>query len=149
MEKEFSNIRQLIEEHLSSINENTAEIQALFDYMQELESKVELVSQRLDQIELNQTRQKVRNIAPLNITEKKIFLVFYTEEMPLSYKEITEKTSIPIGMIPEAISSLMNKGIPFLRTSVNNQVFLRLHPQFKEIQAKENIVNLSLNSFLK
>ena len=43
MEYEFATIRHALEEHLSSINENTSEIQSLFDYLQEMEQKVEKV----------------------------------------------------------------------------------------------------------
>ena len=32
----FEQIRQVLEEHLNTINDNTAEIQALFDYLREL-----------------------------------------------------------------------------------------------------------------
>ena len=45
---EFHQVKQALEEHLNSINENTTEIQALFDYLQEMEIKVEKMSQRLD-----------------------------------------------------------------------------------------------------
>ena len=37
----FSNIRAALEEHLSAINENSNEIQALFDYLQDMESKID------------------------------------------------------------------------------------------------------------
>ncbi len=50
MKVDFTAIRQALEEHLSGINENTAEIQVLFDYVHELEVKFEKFSQRLDKL---------------------------------------------------------------------------------------------------
>ena len=150
MQKEFTAIRKMLEEHLSSINENTAEIQSLFDFLQELEVKVDKLSQRLDQAQLNSGLSSSKPvIAPLNHLERKIFLVLYTEESSLTYAEIAEKANLSPSIIPECISSLIQKGIPFRRSFFENQLFLGLDPQFKELQAKENIINLSLQSFLE
>ena len=85
----------------------------------------------------------------MNKVERKIFLILYTEEIPLSYKEIAIKAELPLMLVPESISTLINKGIPFKRTLYNNQLFLKLDPEFKELQAKENVVNLSLQSFME
>ena len=152
MEREFIKIRQALEEHLSAINENTTEIQALFDYLQEVEIKIEKMSQRLDALQLSSCDQPLSLkplVSPLNHIEKKVFLVLYTEETPLSYHEIANKAKLPFSIIPECISTLTTKGIPLLRSFYNDQLFLKLDPQFKEIQAKENLVNFSLQSFME
>ncbi len=146
MKKEFELIRSALEEHLSSINENTSEIQALFDYLHQLEKKIDSVSSRLDSLQLH---KEVKTISPLTQTEKKVFLIFYTEEAPISYNEIAEKTNLSLTIIQESIASLIEKGIPFIRSTFNDHVFLQLKPEFKERQAKENIINLSLQSFLE
>ena len=146
MSKKFDEIRNALEEHLSSINENTSEIQALFDYLHEMDVKIEKISQRLDLLQLD---TKKTQVAPLNQLEKKVFLTLYTEETPLSYKEISVKAEIPLSLVPECISSLVGKGIPFQRSLVNSQLFLSIDPKFKDIQAKENLVNLSLDSFIE
>lgn len=149
MKKDIAEIRKILEEHLASINENTSEIQALFDYLQELEIKIDKLSQRLDVTQLSQNQNLPKEITALSQTERKVFLVLYTEETPLSYKEIALRANIPMAIIPEVVSSLITKGIPFHRSIFNNQFFLKLEPQFKEKQAKENVVNLSLQSFLE
>ncbi|MEW5897096.1 MAG: hypothetical protein AB1668_05360 [Nanoarchaeota archaeon] len=148
--EEISNLKKLLQEHFNSINDNTAEIQSLFDYIQELEIKIDKLAQRLDKVQLTQGSPITRpSVFSLSQTEKKIFLVLYTEEIPLSCQEIAIKASLPLTIIPECISSLIGKGIPFQRSFFNNQLFFRLDPQFKEKQAKENIVNLSLQSFIE
>ena len=80
---------------------------------------------------------------------KKVFLVLYTEESPLSFQEIAGKAQLPVALISESISSLTSKGVPLVRSFFNDQQFVKLDPQFKEIQAKENVVNLSLQSFME
>ena len=146
---EFHNIRQALEEHLSAINENTSEIQSLFDYLQELDIKIEKVTHRLDQLQLSQDIPLPKpTVDPLNQIEKKVFLVLYTEETPLSFHEIASKANLPNSIVPECISSLASKGIPFARTFCNEQLFVKIDSTFKELQAKENIINLSLESFM-
>ena len=141
---------KILEEHLATINDNTGEIQALFDYLQELEIKVDKLSRRLElaQLDLGLPRAKP-GIAPLNQLECKVFLVLYTEEGMLSYLEIAQKSGLPASIVPECVSSLIQKGIPFRRSFFENQLFLSLDPQFKELQTKENVVNLSLQSFME
>ena len=149
MKKTFDQIRNALEEHLSAINDNTTEIQVLFDYLQEVETKVEKLNQRLDkmQMSLDQPLEKT-TITPLNNTEKKIFLVLYTEEMNLTAEEIAKKTSLPITVVTECVSFLIQKNIPIHRSFCNQQFFFSLDRQFKELQAKENLINLSLQSFM-
>ena len=146
---EFHLARQALEEHLNSINENTTEIQALFDYLQEMEVKVEKMSQRLDNLQLGMGFNLEKpQIMPLNQTERKVFLVLYTEEQPLSYVEIAQKAQLTNSLIPECLSSLMSKGVPVQRNFCNGQLFVKLDPAFKEMQAKEGLINLSLESFM-
>ena len=149
MNKELQKIFQALEEHLSAINENTSEVQALFDYLQEVELKVDRLSQRLDQLQLGDTKQTQKaSIYPLNQIEKKVFLVLYTEEAPLTFQEVAQKANLAIPLIPECLSSLVQKGIPLHRSYCRDQLVFTLDKQFKELQAKENVVNLSLQSFM-
>ncbi|MBI4983260.1 hypothetical protein HZC32_01310 [Candidatus Woesearchaeota archaeon] len=148
---ELGKVRQALEEHLSAINENTLEIQSLFDYIQEVEVKLEKLSQRLDQLQIaaNNCSPSKPIISPLNQTEKKVFLTLYTEEMPLSYREIAGRAQVSLSVVPECVSSLAGKGIPLARTFCNDQIFIKIDPNFKELQAKENLINLSLQSFME
>ncbi|PIN87500.1 hypothetical protein COV12_03550 [Candidatus Woesearchaeota archaeon CG10_big_fil_rev_8_21_14_0_10_32_24] len=148
MEYEFATIRHALEEHLSSINENTSEIQALFEFLQEMELKVEKLNARIEELQLHHQHHEEVKIAPLNHIERSVFLALYTEETPLAYEELAMKSELPLPIIQDCISSLINKGIPFQRTYLNNKLFLKLKPDFKERQAKENLINLSLNSFM-
>lgn len=141
-------IKQNLSEHLSAINGNTSELQSFFDYLQELDQKIEKLSQRIDQLQLQSNVSKEKPyIAPLNATEKKIFLTLYTEENPLNCWEISQKSEVPLSIIREYLTSLAQKGVPLIRSFQNNKSFHRLDPQFKEWQAKNNILNLSLDAF--
>jgi predicted nuclease with TOPRIM domain len=144
---QIKDIRHAFEEHLSAINENSNEIQVLFDYLQEMEMKMENLTQRLDQLQLAEPAKPL--LQPLVEEERELFLVMYTEQLPVSCKELSEKTRLEEGVVTELISSLISKGIPLQRTFSNNQFFFSIEGKFKELQAKENIVNVSLSSFLE
>jgi len=143
----FEEVRTDLEEHLNSINENSTEIQALFDYLQDMEVKIDKLNARLDQVQLTQGDCEKQEIESLNSVEKQIFLVLYTEEIAMGLKEIAEKAKVPITLVQEYITSLSKKGIPLVRSLFNGQIFIQLDKGFKERQAKENLINLSLDSF--
>jgi len=143
----FVHIRGMVEEHLSAINENSSEIQALFDYLQDLELKVEKVTARLDQIQLEKQVAPTKDIEPLNAIEKQVFLTMYMEELALTYQDIASRIHLSVALVQESMTSLVRKGIPLVRSFFNNQQFVQLETQFKERQAKENLINLSLESF--
>lgn len=143
----FEEVRTNLEEHLSAINENSSEIQALFDYLQDMEIKIDKLNARLDQVQLAQGECAKEQFDPLDNVEKQIFLVLYTEEMALSLKELAEKAKVPFELVQNYVTSLSRKGIPIIRSVFNKQIFVQLEQKFKERQAKENLINLSLESF--
>ncbi len=147
--KDFEKIKKILNEHLSAINDNTGEIQVLFDYLQEVEKKMEHISQRLDKFQLSQNIPLEKPlISPLNQAEKQIFLLLYTEAMPLTIREMSQRSGFSSAVISECLTSLGSKCIPLSRNYINNQFFFSLSPEFKEAQAKENLINLSLESFM-
>ncbi len=144
--EEFERIQQQLDEHLSTINENTFEVQALFDYLRELDAKMEKISQRLDALQLAQPQ--FPDLVALTQAEQQVFLALYTEETPLCFQEIAVKAKVPFSLVQEILSRLTEKGIPLLRSYYGAKLFLKLDPRFKELQAKEGIVHLSLQSFV-
>ncbi len=148
MKETFETIKQDLEEHLSSINENTSEIQALFDYIGQVEKKIDAIAQRLDGLQLGSTGNERKAILPFDHEERQIFLVLYTQESAMTFDEIAQKSGVARAIVPERISSLVHKGVPLHRSYFNDQLFLQLDSAFKELQAKENIINLSLHSFI-
>lgn len=149
LKEQHHRVQRQCEEHLQSINENTTEIQALFDYLHELDLKIEKLAQRVDVVQLSNQQSEKPAIYPLTTIEKHIFLALYTEGMPITIGEIAEKTGLSAAVIHEQITTLAQKGIPVLRTVANNQLFVKLNEEFKELQARENVVNLSLQSFME
>ena len=143
-------IREEIDGHLDAINENTAEIQANYSYVQKLDTRLEQVMARLDKIEAMLQEQPERNtVKPLSYPEKQVFLVLYTEEKPLSYGEIAHRTGYSEALVMHHIAELIEKGVPIIKSYFNTKPLIKIHRDFKELQAKENVINLSLKSFVE
>ena len=159
MRAEFTKIRQEFEEHLQAINENTNEISANYEYTCEIQGKLDKLSDRVDQIQMyletnsNIVFEKRNNfdVKRLNRVEQQVFLVIYTleeEKGSLTYEDIAGKLNMSEQLISNYITSLIEKGVPILKRYINSKPYLRLDPEFKTLQAKENILQLSLQEFI-
>ena len=82
----LSRINEEFEDHLDSINENTNEIQANYEYLCEIDNKIEKLSEKLEEIQLilsKMTGKKLEMqssssyVKPLTRAEQQIFLVLY------------------------------------------------------------------------
>src|SRR3989344_2596489 len=98
LKSEFSKTRQEFEEHLQAINENTNEINANYEYIREIECKLDRISERLDRLGM-------------------------AEQLAGNY-----------------VTLLIEKGIPILKKYIRSTPHLRLDPEFKTLQAKENVL---------
>ena len=151
--KVFGQIKEQFEDHLETINENTNEIHSNFEYLCELDKKIDKLSERID--ELNNTikqqngekvEKKTFKLQPLTTKEKEVFYALYilTEHKRYAtYKEIAKRVSYSEDLVASYITNLIEKGIPIVKKYANRLAYLGLNSEFREIQAKENIVGVN------
>jgi hypothetical protein len=150
----FDEMREELDEHLDSINQNTNEISSNHEYLCELDYKFNKLSERLDQLELflegnlgfSRLKKPKFQPKPLTNNEQDVFLVLYTLEEKkgaVSYPEIAKRTGLSEDMVSHYIARMIEKNVPIIKRYVNNQPLLRLDPKFKRLQAKENILGLN------
>lgn len=144
----FKKIRQEMTEHLEAINNNTNEIQSNYEAILELQSKIEHLSERLDNLTL-MLNPHFSQISPnLNNMERELFLILYHSDKPLSSHDFSHKTGLPLETIEHSIESLISKGIPLIVVSdieKSKNTYI-LDPIFKDLQSRKNIINIdSLN----
>ncbi len=150
LKKNLTSVRNEFEDHLESINENTNEIQSNYEFLCELDNKIEKLNERIDKIQFLLEGKKESNyeVMPLTRREQEIFVVLYTSDDFLSYSDVAKKTTLTFSLVQAYISNIIAKGIPILKKYVNNKVFLYLDPAFKALQAKEDLVEID-NSVIK
>ena len=142
---------------MQAINENTNEIAANYEYIYEIESKLDKLSERIDQIQMYLessgmpiTKKDSFDVKRLNRMEQEVFLVIYTledEKGGLTYTDIAVKLGISEQLAGNYVTSIIEKGVPIIKRYINSRPYLRLDPEFKTLQAKENILQLSLQEF--
>ena len=151
LKQSVSSINNEFEEHLDSINENTNEIQANYEYLCEIDNKINKLNEKIEEVQIilsKLTGQKLElqpnhtNIEPLSKPEQKIFLAIYTEERPVSYMEISKRMNLPLTYVREYVTNLIEKGVPIQKTYVKGRPFILMEKTFKDLQAKQNIVQI-------
>lgn len=148
----FSKIREEIDIHLDSINENTNEINANFEHILKVEKKVDKLEERLDEIQMlistltgtkeSTYQQKFENIK-LNPREQEVFFVLYTTEDELTFRGIARRIGLTPELVEKYVETIIAKGVPIVRKYADSTTFLKLDKDFKDLQAKENILNLN------
>jgi len=150
----LNGIKEELNEHLDSINENTNEISSNYEYLCEMDFKLNKISERIDQMQIfleekfGFKAEKAQKFQPKPLTnnEQDVFLVLYTLEEKkgaVSYPDIAKRTGLSEELISNYITRMIEKNVPIIKRYVNNQPYLRLDPQFKRLQAKENILKLN------
>jgi hypothetical protein len=150
----FEEIKEELNEHLDAINQNTNEISSNYEYLCEIDYKINKLSEKVEQIQLfleenmafKAPKKPKFQPKPLTNNEQDVFLVLYTLEEKkgaVSYAEIAKRTGLSEDLIASYITRMIEKNVPIIKRYVNNQPLLRLDPQFKRAQAKENILGLN------
>lgn len=153
----FNTIKEEFEEHLGSINENTNEIQANYEYLCNVDSKIDKLNEKIEDLQLfinrlvakdykKHTEEQVYNHIFLTIREKEVFLALYTmaeEKGPITYKAISRRIGLTEFMVREYVTNLIEKGIPIIKKYVNQEIYLNIDQKFRHMQAKENLVDIN------
>lgn len=150
LKKEVDSMKAELSEHLDSINDNTNEIQANYEYLCRLDAKIDKLNEKIEQVMLlfSQAAPKSEQFeVDTNLTqkEKMVFLVLYTaaEQRPLSYAEIAQILKEEESLVAEYITNLIEKGIPVTKKYICGKAYLSLDREFRDLQAKRNILNIS------
>lgn len=147
LKRAFADIKQEFSEYLTSINQNTNEIQSNYEFLCEIDSKIEKLTERIDEISMylglgqKSTDYEIRS---LTRREQEVFLALYTlkDDSAITYAALARRLGLTINLVQTYVSNMIGKGVPVIKKYINNHVHLSLDPQFKSLQAKENIVGI-------
>ncbi len=141
----FKTIRDELDEHRESINQNTNEIQSNYEYLCRLDSKIEKLGERIDELTMFSGQQDIGhyNVSGLTTREKEVFLAIYSAHEPISYREIGRRTGLSENLVICYVANLVSKGVPVLKKYMHDEARLFLDPVFKEHQMKSNIIGIN------
>jgi DNA-binding MarR family transcriptional regulator len=145
----LSCMREELDDHRLAINENTGEIGTSNEFLGGLARKLDKLTERVDELTLlikGSKEEKKFDFQPLTEKEKEVFQALYalTETQPFaSYDQLARKTLQSKSMVAGHVTSMVHKGVPLLKKYQGKVVFLKLSSEFREAQAKKNIVGIS------
>lgn len=141
---DFLNLKEEMDDHLQSINENTNEIEIQNNFICEIDNRMTKMEEKMDELHflLKQMVTKARLSVELSKDEQRVFLILYTHEKFMSPEAVSTKALLEIGIVEEALTSMADKGIPIEREILGGNVYFRMNPEFKLRQAKEQIIKI-------
>jgi DNA-binding CsgD family transcriptional regulator len=140
--KAFKAVKTELDDHLDATNQNTAEIQANQGLLAELEAKIDKLSERLDELELLINPNKaIRLDVKLTPREQEVFMAIYLSK-GLSESDIAKHLGFTEQMVNAYLFNLLSKGVPVRRELVDDVVVFSLDSDFKNIQAKKNVLEI-------
>ncbi len=151
-EAALKGIREEFDDHRESINDSTNEIEANYELLCRLESKVDRIEQQLEQLQLAfasfsgaQSLDRAPSAIDLEEREKDVFLILYTaaDNKPLTYRDIATAMKESEFLVRGYITNMIEKGVPIAKRYINEVAHISLDKPFKDRQAKENIVRLN------
>ena len=139
-------MREELDDHLQSINENTVELQSNYGCVLELERKISLILERLDSLEwLIRGKQSKKQDALRSISGKELVVFRSIYQLGairpfMTYRDIAKKCGLADAVVASLITSLVEKGVPIVKRYEGSVVFLKLEESFREKQARQNLV---------
>lgn len=143
----LEDVRLELDEHLDSINQNSVEIQANYEYLEELNKKIDKLTNRLDELGTLFLHSMAVQDQKATFTdqEKEVFVVLYTAQEPLSYEEIAARSALPLYLVEDIVMSMKLKHIPINKKIFAGKTLLVMDDKFKEAQKKFNLVKVNAN----
>lgn len=141
-------IKDELNDHLDTLNANTQELAVTYEYLCSLEEKIDKLNEKIEHIQFNmgmgnQFERRVDAKAKFTLREQEVFLVLYTADIALSLQDIARKLGFSEYQVQRHLEELIRKKIPVLKNTSGDVATYLLHPEFKQLQAKKNIVGIN------
>jgi hypothetical protein len=146
----FSKVSIELDDHREAINANTNEMSALYEHICKLESTIEKLTERIDEISMFHVKktecpesQDFSIVTPTK-HEKEAFLALYSaNDRNSSLKDLARRIGRTIEQTHMLFSNLIGKGVPVKIYSVDEEKFVYLDPEFKSLQTRHNVMSIN------
>ena len=141
----FNEVRAEMDEHLDAINQNAAETHTAHARLQELDAKVDKLSDKIDELFMLLSPEKGVDFSTLKLSlqEQEVFLVLYGVEGPITPAQVGRKLGLSAKLAAQYLYNLQIKGVPMLARNWEGELFYSLDLKFKDLQARKNILRIS------
>lgn len=141
--KAFEQVKTELSEHLDAINQNTSEFEHVYQRMDQLESMIEKLAERIDEFSLQKVETTEQERIQLSLREQEFFLALYTATESYSSTEFARYLGLTEELIHALAHKLISKGIPVLKEHDEiGRVCYLLDGHFKDLHAKKGLVQV-------
>jgi len=121
---ELQTVREELDDHLDTLNQNTTDINSLYEYLSELDVKMERLTERLDALQallLAQTPVvKKQRLLP---REEEVCSVLLSATEPLTSLEIGRRVGLTADVVAQTLFCLKQKGVEIVARVVEGETF--------------------------
>lgn len=153
LKQSFSHVKEESEDHLQAINENTNEIQNNYEMICRLESKIDKLAEKIDELylmngvkaSLSGSRFKDVEFEQLTKVEMEVFLMLYAQQTgkSLSSHDIAKLVGITSFSVETHIRSMVRKKIPIIvNLGDEGSLSYCLDEGFRDYQRKTNVLGV-------
>lgn len=140
----LEHMREELDDHLQSINENTNEVQANFEYIKQIDSRMKLIEKKLSKLF---TDDSLDNVSEIELTEKEkdVYMVLekLSGEKSVEYVEISASVKLSEALVRAYVMNMIEKGVPIRKKYSRGRVKIELDPLFKILQEERNPLHIS------
>ncbi len=119
----FEAVKDELEDHLTAINENTDELKNHVNFMNEVDSRVEILAEKVEALQL-MVMQMMKS--SLNENEKKVLEVFEKSTSFLSCRDIAITANVSDLFVKAHLFSMICKGVPLKEKVIDSQSYFAL-----------------------
>ncbi len=145
----FGKIKEELNDHRDTLNQNTNEIQSNYELICKLESKIDKMEERLDELSLfvqqnnEDSSSEKYVVSELTRKEQEVFMTIYTSEQGTTYHQIARKMGLTEDVVVCYVTNIIAKGVPIVKRYLPNGVMVFLDEEFKKVQAQQNILKIN------
>lgn len=125
-----------LDEHLDTLNQNTAEVSTLYEHLDELDARVQKLIERFDTFQTLLTAQKTgseEDTRPIRLTPKEegvLYALAHAKE-PLTSAIIAKETGLTVDLAAQMLFCLTQKGIPIHAHNIGEMTFYVLPEELR------------------
>jgi len=150
LKKAFHKIKSELNDHKESINQNTNEIQGNYEYMCRIDSRLDKLSERIDELSLfiqqltgTESEENKFTVSALTTKEQEVFMAIYMHDDEATYRDIGRKTGLTENLVLCYVTNLITKGVPIIKRYSGSEIKITIDTEFKKLQTKQNVLRIN------
>jgi glutamate-1-semialdehyde aminotransferase len=140
----FSRIKDELSEHLDTINQNTQELTSAYQYIAELEGKVEKLSERLDEVTVATNKSAVieQMEFKLSVREQEVFACLYAHPQGVTANQAARLLGLTGELVTSTLFYLLEKGVAIHKQQTESGISYQLDRNFRDLQSRKQLIEV-------